>query len=593
MSVAVALRAAVQAAGDRPAMIQGDRRRGYSELEARAERVARALAERGVGVGSTVAIALFNSFEYVESVLAAFKIGAQPVNVNYRYREKELRYVLEYTGAAALVYDTSLADRVRGIRDELPAPIALLEVGGDEASVVPGALAFERAAEPDSESEPGSPPTVSEPGSPPTVSEPGSPASVSGPGSPATVSGPGSPATVSGPGSPATVSDPAEDSPHGIILLTGGTTGTPKGVIWDRDGLLGILNGVFRQQGLATPTTPAEVAERVRELQVRDQVPVVLPMSPLMHGTGFFHAMRTLLAGGVLCFCDSRSLDAEEVWRTVQEHAVTEMVIVGDAFGGPLVDALDAAERAGNPYDLGSLRRMTSSGVLWSTEVKRELLRRGRKLTLVDNISASEGGPFGLAEASSEADLADGRFNLSPVARILDEHDRDIEPGSGQVGVLASAGPQPVGYLGDPDRTARIWRTIDGVRYAVPGDLASLDADGRLILLGRGDGVVNTGGEKVFPEEVEQALITHPAVDDAIVVGIPDPRWGQIVAAVVAPASGLGGVPDEELIQHVRDRLAAYKSPRRIIRVGVVPRTPAGKANRSLARQLVTEETAP
>ncbi|WP_170322776.1 AMP-binding protein [Acrocarpospora macrocephala] len=576
MSVAVALRAAAQAAGDRPAMIQGDRRRGYPELEARAERVARALAERGVGVGSTVAIALFNSFEYVESVLAAFKIGAQPVNVNYRYREKELRYVLEYTGAAALVYDTSLADRVRGILDELPAPIALLEVGGDEASAaVPGALAFERAAEPDSESEPGSPATVSEPGSPATVSEPGFPA------------------TASGPGSWATVSDPVEDSPHGIILLTGGTTGTPKGVIWDRDGLLGILNGVFRQQGLATPTTPAEVAERVRELQARDQVPVVLPMSPLMHGTGFFHAMRTLLAGGVLCFCDSRSLDAEEVWRTVQEHAVTEMVIVGDAFGRPLVDALDAAERAGNPYDLGSLRRMTSSGVLWSTEVKRELLRRGRKLTLVDNISASEGGPFGLAEASSEADLADGRFNLSPVARILDEHDRDIKPGSGQVGVLASAGPQPVGYLGDPDRTARIWRTIDGVRYAVPGDLASLDADGRLILLGRGDGVVNTGGEKVFPEEVEQALITHPAVDDAIVVGIPDPRWGQIVAAVVAPASGLGGVPDEELIQHVRDRLAAYKSPRRIIRVGVVPRTPAGKANRSLARQLVTEETAP
>ncbi|GAA1014137.1 acyl-CoA synthetase [Acrocarpospora pleiomorpha] len=557
MSVAVALGAAAQAAGDRPAMIQGDRRRGYPELEARAERVARALAERGVGVGSTVAIALFNSFEYVESVLAAFKIGAQPVNVNYRYREKELRYVLEYTGAAALVYDTSLADRVRGILAELPAPIALLEVGGGEASAaVPGALPFERAAEPDSESEPGSPVTVSDLGS------------------------------------LATGSDLAEDSPHGIILLTGGTTGTPKGVIWDRDGLLGILSGVFRQQGLATPTTPAEVAERVGELQVRDQVPVVLPMSPLMHGTGFFHAMRTLLAGGVLCFCDSRSLDADEVWRTVQEHAVTEMVIVGDAFGRPLVDALAAAERAGSPYELGSLRRMTSSGVLWSAEVKRELLRRGRNLTVVDNISASEGGPFGLAEASSEADLADGRFNLSPVARVLDEHDRDIEPGSGQVGVLASAGPQPVGYLRDPDRTARIWRTIDGVRYAVPGDLASLDADGRLILLGRGDGVVNTGGEKVFPEEVEQALITHPAVDDAIVVGIPDPRWGQIVAAVVAPASGLGGVPDEELIQHVRDRLAAYKSPRRIIRVGVVPRTPAGKANRSLARQLVTEETA-
>ncbi|GAA0440526.1 putative fatty-acid-CoA ligase FadD [Acrocarpospora corrugata] len=536
MSVAAALRAAALAAGDRPAMIKGDRQRGYRELEARAERVAAALAERGVRAGSTVAIALFNSFEYVEAVYAAFKLGAQPVNVNYRYREQELRYVLEYTGAAALVYDVSLAERLGGVVSELAAPIALVEVGGGAS--LPEALPYEHAA-----------------------------------------------------GSGATGFAPTEDSPHGIILLTGGTTGTPKGVIWDRDGLLGIFTSIFRQHGLATPRTPAEVGAAVRALQAGDQVPVVLPMSPLMHGTGFFNSMRTLMGGGVLCFSASRSLDADEVWQTVQHHAVTEMVIVGDAFGRPLTAALEAAERDGRPYELGSLRRITSSGVLWSAEVKRELLRRGRKLTLVDNISASEGGPFGLAEVSSEAEVADGRFSLASVARVLDEHDRDVEPGSGQVGVLASAGPQPVGYLHDPDRTARIWRTIDGVRYAVPGDLASLDADGRLILLGRGDGVVNTGGEKVFPEEVEQALITHPAVDDAIVVGIPDPRWGQIVTAVVAPAGALGEVPDDELIQHVRDRLAAYKSPRRIIRVAVVPRTPAGKANRSLARQLVTDRT--
>ncbi|WP_204039390.1 AMP-binding protein [Acrocarpospora phusangensis] len=539
MSVAAALRAAALAASDRPAMIQGDLRRGYRELEARAERLAAALAARGVGPGSTVAIALFNSFEYVETVYAAFKLGAQPVNVNYRYRERELRYVLEYTDAAALVYDVSLADRIRGVLPDLAAPVALFEVGGDAEASLPEALPFEPAA------------------------------------------------TETGAGVPRD----GEDSPHGIILLTGGTTGTPKGVIWDRDGLLGIFTSIFRQHDLPTPRTPAEVDKAVRALQENDQVPVVLPMSPLMHGTGFFNSMRTLMGGGTLCFCASRSLDADEVWQTVERHAVTEMVIVGDAFGRPLVAALEAAERAERPYDLRSLRRMTSSGVLWSAEVKRELLRRGRELTLVDNISASEGGPFGLAEVRSVADVADGRFSLASVARVLDEHDQDIEPGTGQVGVLASAGPQPVGYLHDPERTARIWRTIDGVRYAVPGDLASLDADGRLILLGRGDGVVNTGGEKVFPEEVEQALITHPAVDDAIVVGIPDPRWGQIVTAVVSPEGALDEVPDDELIQHVRDRLAAYKSPRRIIRVDVVPRTPAGKANRALARQLVTDHT--
>src|SRR3569833_1919701 len=221
-------------------------------------------------------------------------------------------------------------------------------------------------------------------------------------------------------------------------------------------------------------------------------------------------------------------------------------------------------------------------------------LRRGHDLTLIDNISASEGGPFGHAEARTEADLADGRFSLSPVARVLDEHDRDIRPGSGQVGVLASAGPQPVGYLNAPDRTARTWRTIDGVRHAVPGDLATLDEDGTLVLLGRGDSVITTGGEKVFPEEVEQALLTHPGIADAVVVGVPDARWGQVVTALVAPASALTAVTDDAVTTYVGDRLAGYTRPRHIVRVDAVTRSPAGKLNRALARELATrtvEET--
>ncbi|MEV5496424.1 AMP-binding protein [Nonomuraea fuscirosea] len=534
MSVATALRAAAQAAGDRPAMIQGERTVGYAELDERAARLAGALAGHGVGPGSTVAIGLYNSFAYLETIVAAFKLGARPVNINYRYRAPELRYVLDYTDAAAFVHDTSLAAHVR----EVPGDRLLLEVGAEAEPLAP-VVPFERAVE----------------------HEP-------------------------------VHRDAAAGSPHGIILLTGGTTGRPKGVIWDRDGLLGILRGVFRQAGLEPPQTPDEVRTRVRELRAKGGPPVVLPMSPLMHGTGLFHALRTLLAGGTICFCTSRSLDAEEVWRTVERHAVTEMVIVGDAFGRPLVDALAAAERAGRPYDIGSLRSMTSSGVIWSAEVKRELLRRGG-MTLIDNISASEGGPFGQALARSEADVADGRFTLSPVARILDENDQDIKPGTGQVGVLASAGPQPVGYLKDPERTARVWRTIDGVRYAVPGDLASLDADGRLILLGRGDGVINTGGEKVFPEEVEEALVTHPSVSEAVVVGVPDPRWGQIVVAVVAPADALAEVEDEALSRHVGERLAGYKRPRAIVRVEAIPRSPAGKINRPSARELAVGHLRP
>ncbi|TDC10104.1 acyl-CoA synthetase [Nonomuraea longispora] len=543
MGVATALRAAAEVVGDRPAVIQGDRSVGYAELDARSSRLAGALAERGVGPGSTVAISLYNSFAYLEIMYAVFKLGAQPVNINYRYLAPELHYVLNYTDAGAFVYDTSLAAQVRQIDGDLPKLGLFLEAGSATEPLAP-AVSFEWAAE-------------------------------------------------HGP-----VHEEIDtDSPHGIILLTGGTTGRPKGVVWDRDGLLGIIASVFRQHGLPAPQTPSDVRAQVRGLHERGLAPTVLPMSPLIHGTGLLQTLRSLYGGGTICFCTSKSLNADEVWQTVQQHAVTDMVIVGDAFGRPLVDSLAAAESSGQPYDIRSLRTMTSSGVIWSADVKRRLLRYGADLTLIDNISASEGGPFGMAVARSESDLADGRFTLAPVARILDENDQDVKPGTGQIGILASAGPQPVGYLKDPERTARVWRVVDGVRYSVPGDLASLDADGKLILLGRGDGVINTGGEKVFPEEVEEALLTHPKVTDAVVVGVPDPRWGQIVVAVVAPASALADVGDETLSGLVAERLAGYKRPRRVVRVDSLPRSPAGKINRVSAREVATrylqaEETA-
>ncbi|HYQ62466.1 AMP-binding protein [Actinophytocola sp.] len=532
MSVAAALRAAGEVAGTRAAVVQGDRRISHAELHVRASRVAGTLAARGVGQGDVVAVGLHNSPEYLETVLAAFVLGAVPVNINYRYREPELRYVLEYTDAVAVVHDDALADRLANVTGELPGLKAVLGVGPATAG------SYDEAA----------------------------------------TTGPAR--VLSG-----------ADSPHGIILLTGGTTGRPKGVIWDRDGLLGILCSVFRQRGLPAPATPAEVRAAVAALAERDVTPVVLPMSPLMHGTGFFHAVRTLLGGGTVCFATSRSLDGHEVWQAVQDHRITDMVIVGDAFGRPLVAALAEAERSGRPYDISSLARMNSSGVIWSVDVKRALLERG-SMTLVDQISASEGGPFGVAEARTAADLADGRFALASVARVLDEDDQDVRPGSGQVGVLASSGPQPVGYLKDPERTARTWRVIDGVRYAVPGDLASLDADGKLVLLGRGDGVINTGGEKVFPEEVEQALLAHPAITDAVVFGTPDPRWGATVTAMVAPAGALSGITDDELTAHLDGQLARYKHPRRLVRTDTIPRTPAGKLNRSLAREIAAQEAA-
>lgn len=530
MSLAAALHVAVEKAPERVAVVQGDRCLTYAELHLRAGRIAAVLKDRGVQAGNTVAVGLHNGPEYLETVLAAFLLGAVPVNINYRYREPELEYVLGYIDATALVYDDGLAGRVHNVLGSFPRLTAVLQVGPDVAEP---ALSYDEAA-------------------------------------------------TSGPGLPWTGD---HGSTAGIILLTGGTTGRPKGVIWDRNGLLGILTAVFRLNGLKVPTAVDELREGLVALAEQGNVPVVLPMSPLMHGTGFFNTVRTLLAAGTICFCTSRSLDGHEVWSVVQEYGVTDMVIVGDAFGRPLVAALEEAEQAGKPYDISSLRRIGSSGVAWSIDVKRALLARGSML-LADNISASEGGPFANAEARTEADLADSRFTLAPVARVLDENDQDVVPGSGQVGVLASAGPQPIGYLGDPERTKRTWRVIDGVRYAIPGDLATLDADGKLVLLGRGDGVINTGGEKVFPEEVEQALLAHPAITDAAVFGTPDPRWGQMVTALIAPAEALHGISDEELTAHLNTELARYKHPRRLFRADGIPRTPAGKLNRALAREI-------
>jgi fatty-acyl-CoA synthase len=245
---------------------------------------------------------------------------------------------------------------------------------------------------------------------------------------------------------------------------------------------------------------------------------------------------------------------------------------------------LDRAAAAGAPYDLGSLRRVVSSGVRWSPEVKRRLLAAGR-FTLQDSIAATEGGPFGVSLCGPDPETVTARFTLPDNARVIGPDGADVRPGSGEVGLLASAGNLPLGYLDDPDATAAVFRTLDGVRYAVPGDAATVEADGSLTLLGRGSGVINTGGEKVFAEEVEEVLVAHPGVAEAVVVGVPDERWGSRVAALVVPAPGARPDP-AALAEHVGGRLAGYKRPRVVELVDEIPRTVSGKVDRRWAQDL-------
>jgi 3-oxocholest-4-en-26-oate---CoA ligase len=510
---------------DRAALVHGDRAVPWAAFDDHAARLAGFLAAAGVGPGDRVGIALYNSPEYLESVFAVLKLRAVPVNVNYRYLETELEQVLGMVDARALVADATLGGRAVTVAGRLPGLRAVVVAG--DGTAPEGATGYEDAL-----------------AAPPQPRVPRSP------------------------------------DDH-VIVLTGGTTGLPKGVVWDCAGLCGVVSSAYKRADLPVPADTAGVVASAVEAVRGGTEPVVLPASPLMHGTGFFTSLGNLLRGGRVVTLPQRSLDPAALWTAVQRHRVAELVIVGDAFAVPLVAELDRAAAAGSPYDLSSLRRVFSSGVRWGTETKRRLLEAGR-MTLHDTIAATEGGPFGISLSGPDPDTVSSRFALPPNARVVAPDGSDVVPGSGQEGVLASTGNLPLGYLDDPAATAAVFRTLDGVRYAVPGDSATLEADGTLTLLGRGSGVINTGGEKVFAEEVEEALVDCPGVAEAVVVGVPDDRWGSRVTALVVAEPGAQLDPGA-LSAAVGERLAGYKRPREVVVVPAIERTVSGKVDRRWA----------
>ena len=520
--------AAEQCDPDRVVLVQGPRTRTWGDLDDRAARLAGHLAASGVRSGSRVGIALYNGVEYVETLFALFKLRAVPVNVNYRYRAAELREVLALVRAVGLVFDGVLSREVAQVTPQVESLTALVRVGPDTASAgIDQQVPFAKAV-----------------GAPPLPRQ-------------------------------------RRDGSDQIIVMTGGTTGRPKAVVWEHTGVRAVVSSVYPRRDLPVPDTLPEMVETARRVMVENATPVMLPLSPLIHGTGFFSTLGNLLLGGRVVFTTSRSLDAAEAWTAVQERRVDEIALVGDAFAKPLVDELELAARRARPYDLRGVRRIISAGVRWSPEVKRTLLRAGR-MVLQDTIASSEGGPYGISLSGPDESTVSSMFTLAPNARVLDPDGHDIQPGSGAVGVLASTGALPLGYLDDPVATAEVFRVVDGVRYAVPGDLARVESDGELTLLGRGSSVVNTGGEKVFVEEVEEALLDHPDVVDVVVVGLPSDRWGAEVAALVCAKSGRPASTDD-LSDYVGTRLAGYKRPRRVFVVDSIRRTPVGKVDRQWA----------
>ena len=523
---------------DRIALVHGQRTRTWRELDDRAARLAGYLASAGIGPQARVGIALYNSPEYIESVLAAFKLRAVPVNVNYRYRRAELEHVFTDAGIEALIYDASLDDQIAAAVPAASALRALVRAGAGAApAAAPGA-------------------------------------------------GAGSTAALSY--ADALTASALARGPRGDdhwLMYTGGTTGVPKGVRTRHSWLYKVVcsNGF----GLLGQPIPGDLGELRAVLQRGQGGPpsmICLPASPLMHATGMYTCLGALVAGGQVVFLPSRSYQPDELAATIGQHRVDSLAIVGDVFARPLADALDRAAAAGRPYDVSSLRRIVSVGVTWSADVKLRLLAHADVLCR-DVIAASEGGPFAVCETRRGDGAVTSRFVLAPGARLIDEHGNDVRPGSGAVGMLAAPADDEIGYAGDAAATARTFQVIGGRRWAVPGDMASLEADGTVVFQGRGSRVINTGGEKVFAEEVESVVLTHPAVRDALVVGVRDERWGARIAVVAALRPG-SDLDLAALRGHVGRQLADYKRPKDLVIVPELRRSPAGKADLAWAQAM-------
>jgi len=504
---------------DAPCQIQGDRVVSWRDFDERADGVGQWLLGLGAGHQDKVAHYLYNSPEYLESLFGIFKAGLVPVNTNYRYAEEELLYLWDNADAIAVVFHGTFAERIESLRDRLPKVKGWLWVDDGVGPCPSWATPYEDVAEV----------------------------------------------------RPGRLQAPWGRSGDDLYLLyTGGTTGMPKGVMWRQDDLFGVLNS--SSLGVRHGEDPDLVAVRANLTQPGYRV---IPACPLMHGTGAFTSFACLLSGGAVVTLEKRNFDAEELLDTVDAQAVNVLAIVGDAFAKPMLRALDASP---GRWSLTSLLAIISSGVMWSEETKQGLLKHHGGMILADQFSSSEALGMGASVSSASGTSTTAQFRLGENARVITDDGRDVVPGSGDVGMVAVRGRTPVGYYKDKEKSDRTFKIIDGDRYSVPGDFATVEADGTLRLLGRGSVCINTGGEKVFPEEVEEVLKTHPAVRDAVAVGVPDEKWGEAIFAMVEATPG-EVIDEADVIAHVKAHLAAFKAPKRVLSVDTIGRAPNGKVD--------------
>ena len=516
------------------AVIFEDRRLSWKDYEDQAARIAQTLTRHGLSQGAKISIYSYNSPEYLVAQFGAFKARMCPINVNYRYLETELAHVINNSDSEAMIFQAAFAPRLEAIRDQLTQVKLFLEIEDGSGEHLEGALSYSEALK---------------------------------------------------------TADPMpriERSDDDIYMLyTGGTTGLPKGVMYDHKTFSkSLITKAMGLRGLPIPEKPADIGPVVAALAAKGLSPRCIPACPLMHGTGMWvgvvipHSL-----GGTAILFDNKSFDPEALLQLIQDEKAQEVVIVGDVFAKPLAKSLSAAKAAGRPYDMSSLRMVNSSGVMFSADAKKDILSH-MDVTIFDSMGSTEGS-IGVSVATRDTIEGDktAKFQLSPTSKVMTEDGREIKPGSGEVGLLCNGGMVPIGYYKDEAKSAETFKTFNGVRYSVPGDYARLEADGTITLLGRGSTCINSGGEKIYPEEVEEAVKSHPQIYDCLVVGVPDERFGECVTAVMSVVDQ-GSVDADTVKSHVRTLLADYKAPRHYVITNAVPRADNGKANYKLAKEI-------
>lgn len=523
---------------DRVALADDNREVTYAQLEERANKLAHYLRERGVQPGDKVGIYSRNTIEAVEAMVAVFKARAVMINVNFRYVENELQYIFENSDMVALIHERRYTDRVTAVRPNTPQLRTVVVVDDDTTGTIPTAadsIEYEAAL-----------------------------------------------AQSSG------ARDFEDRSPDDLYLLyTGGTTGMPKGVMWRQE-------DVWRVLGSGINFVTGEYVQDEWELaKVGAASPqmVRFPIPPMIHGGSQWATFHSLFGGGKAVMLPEFS--GHSVWQAIDRHKINLIFITGDAMARPMMDALiEGNPETGAPYDLSSLYLMASSAALFSPTLKDQFLEWLPNRMISDSIGSSETGFGGLSVVAKGANHTGGpRVKIDASTKVLDDDGNPVQPGSGQIGFLARAGHIPLGYYKDEAKTAATFKEFNGIRYSIPGDYARVEEDGSVTMLGRGSVSINSGGEKIYPEEVEGALKTHPEIFDALVVGVEDARWGQRVAAVVQ-CRGANRPTLAELRPLLTQEIAPYKLPRSLWFVDEIKRNPAGKPDYRWAKAQTEERPA-